>query len=393
MAQTPAVMHQTPAVTPPDLPSIPWRAATLPRTDTLASEVNAFTANRVPIQRVLEGAGFIYGVVLDVAAAGGNGGTTAAVYSEDAPFNTLDSVVLSDVSGELVNVQGFQLYLSNLFNGWHRSAPAAGQAIGQGTGVTNSQDTNHTQNVLTVAASGNFRFMLRVPVGTNLRDAVGVVGNQDRAQRYQLRDDQAAASAVYATQPVPTLPTVTINKFYENMSVPLPTAPDNTPQQVLPPHYGTTHYTTQAVSETSPSPGTVPFALRRIGNTIRYVAIVLRNGNGTTPRASADANPPSNIRMKLGEDSARFETYNYRRWIMFERLGFDAPKGVLLYSFMEDFGPFTGYELGNDLLHSQALVSLRFELALPAGQYGAGSTLTFLTDDLIYKQPQVAQVR
>lgn len=388
----PSVVQQNAAVTPPSTPTLPWRTATLPRVDTLSQEVNAFAAARVGIQRVIEGAGFLYGLVLDFNATGGAGGTTAAVYSEDAPWDAADSIVLSDVSGELVNLQGFNLRLCNIADGWNKTI-LPGEFASGSTSASHSQDTNHTANTQAVATSGNFRFSLRVPVGTNLRDAVGVVGNQDRAQRYQLRSDQAAASSVYATQPAPTLPTLTISKYYENFSVPLANAADGTPQQVLPPHYGTTHYSTQAVSETAPTPGTVPFSLRRIGNTIRYVWVVLRNGAGATPRATADANPPTTIRLKLGEDSIRYESYNFRRWRMAETLGFDAPKGCLLYDFISDFGPFVGFELGNDLIHSQALVNMRFELGLPAGQYGAGSTLTFVTDDLIYKQPQVAQVR
>jgi hypothetical protein len=364
----------------------------MPRTDTLDVFTNVFAAARVPIQTILQGAGFIYGVVLNFVSSGGVGTGTSAVYTEDAPFDTSDSVVLSDVSGELVNVDGFNLMLSNIADGWVRTQPPWSQALGQ-TGVAASLDANVNAGTQAAAISGNFSFFMRVPVGTNFRDMVGVVGNQDRAQRYQLRHDQSAVSTVFATSPAPTLPTLTITRYYENTSVPLANAADGTPQQVLPPHYGTTHYTTKAIAESAPTPGTVPFYLRRIGNTIRYVWIVLHNGTGSTPRATADANPPTSIRLKLGEDSIRYESYGYRRYCMQERLGFDSPKGCLLYDFISDFGPFCGFELGNDLLHTQALVTMRFDLALPTGQYAAGSTLLFLTDDLIYKQPQVAQVR
>jgi hypothetical protein len=417
MAQqpTPSVQMQTPAVNPQSRTTVPFRAATLERVDILAGESQALTASTQRIERTLEGAGFVYGIWLDIAATAATAtAASVAAYAEDAPFNVLDSVIFRDVNGEIANLQGFNLYLANISNGWSKLEPPTGNSGGSalpsstgtgGVGTTQSQDSNVVLNVGAVgtastgaSAGGNFRFPLRVPVATNRRDLLGILANQDRAQKYSLRTDIAASGAVFSTAPS-SLPTIAINKFMETYSVPLPTAPDGSPQDIFPAHFGTVHFHTQTVSEAAPSNGsTINHYLRRIGNTVRWVGVVLRSttvGSGTPLRGNADVNPPNLLRLKLGEDSVFSETWNYRRGIMLERYGFDLPRGYALYDWIHDFGPFSGYELGDDLIHSQALVNAQFQVTYPstASTWQGGSTLTFLTSDLIFSEPQVASVR
>lgn len=131
---------------------------------------------------------------------------------------------------------------------------------------------------------------------------------------------------MFSTAPS-SLPTVAINKFYEQYSVPLPTAPDGSPQDIFPAHFGSVHFHTQTVSESAPANGsTVNHYVRRIGNTVRWFGLVFRSATASTStpiRGNADANPVSLIRLKLGEDSVISETWNYRRGLMFERYGYD----------------------------------------------------------------------
>lgn len=412
---TPSAQLQTPAVNPPSRQAVPFRAATLERVDILASESQPMTASTQRIERTLEGAGYIYGVWLDVNATSASAtAASVAAYAEDAPFNVLDSVIFRDVNGEIANLQGFNLWLANIINGYSKLAPATGNAPGQalpsstgagGVGTTASQDTNIVLNVGAVgsastgaAAGGNFRFPLRVPVATNRRDLLGILANQDRAQKYSLRTDIAASGAVFSTAPS-SLPTVAINKYYEQYSVPLPTAPDGSPQEVFPPTFGTVHFHTQTVSESAPSNGsTVNHYVRRIGNTVRWFGLVFRSATtagGTPIRGNADANPPTLLRLKLGEDSVFSESWNYRRGLMFERYGFDLPRGLALWDWIHDFGPFAGFELGDDIVHSQALVNAQFQITYgsAANTWQTGSTLTLITSDLIFSEPQVASVR
>lgn len=194
MAQqtTPSVQLQTPAVNTPSKTRVPFRAATLERVDILAGESLAMTASTQRIERTLEGAGYIYGVWLDVnATAATSTAASVPAYAEDAPFNVLDSVIFRDVNGEICNLQGFNVWLADCINGWAKNTPATGNAPGAalpsatgtgGIGTTASQDGNIVLNVGSVglastgaSAGGNFRFPLRVPVATNRRDLLGIL--------------------------------------------------------------------------------------------------------------------------------------------------------------------------------------------------------------------------
>lgn len=394
----PSVVHRDPPVKPSQHQQVPWRNATLERVDTLAAEsAVAFTASAQSILRTVEGSGFVTGIWLDVAVSGGVGSNTSAAYLEDAPFNVLDSVVFSDVAGEVVNLGGFNLWLANLAMriGTTPTAPAEGAALSDVSTVatTKAQNAAWISNVGVAVSGGNFEFPIRVPIATDNRKYLGALGNQDRSQRYFLRTNIAATGTVFSATPSPTVPTVTINKMYENRSVPMPTAPDGTPQSVLPPLYGTTHYLTQSTADSAPSASsTVMHFLQRVGNSIRFIILVFRAGSSTVPRDVADDSPPTTIRLKLGETSVYYEPWVYRLGVDFERYQFDMPNGVLIYDFVHDFGPFAGYSLNNDIVHSQALVNSRFEIAYSSA-FTAGSTLQFVTSDLVYKQPEVTVVQ
>ena len=353
---------------------IPFRRATVERVETLPAEALTITAGAQRIERNVEGSGFVYGIMLDVAAVAA-GNVAAAAFLEDAPWAALDTVVFRDVNGELVNLTGFDLFLANLAQKNYAGRYLDGSALFSTTSGA-------------VGAGGSFTFLLRVPVGINRRDLIGIMGNQDRAEKYQLRTDLAASGTIYATAPT-TLPPVTIQKFYENYSVPNPTSGSGAAQEQLPPSFGTLHFLTATISESVPAPSTTPsHFLRRIGNTIRFIILVLRAGVGATPRAVAQANAPTNLRFKVGEDSLFNESYRYRRALMFERFGFDWPDGVLCYEAMHDFDREAGSEIGDDYYHTQALVNAQFQISYPAG-FTAGGSLRIITDDLIYTPPSV----
>lgn len=406
---------QTASVNAPSQARVAFRAATMERIDILAAEAVTLSAALQPIQRTVEGAGYIYGLNLDVVATGATStAASVAAYTEDAPFNVLDTVSLADANGELYNLSGFEAAVVSCMTREDADPPiisnADGAALPSSTGVggmgtTASQDPNIVLNVgavgtlsTTAAAGGNFRFPLRIKVAANRRDLLGLLGNQDRSQKYQLRTDVSASSVVFSTAPS-SLPALAINKFYEEYSIPLPTAPDGTPQEVFPASFGTMLYHTRQTSATAPSNGgQVSHFLQRIGNTIHFLALIFRSATASTStpiRGNADINPPTAISLKLGEDVVFRETWTYRRTLQFERLGFDSFRGVLLYDWIHDFGPFAGFELGDDLIHTEALVNAQFLVSYPttASTWQPGSFLKFITRDDIFNQPAVAQVR
>lgn len=353
---------------------IPFRQATTERVSQLPSETAVAIATSTNVfDRNIDGSGYMYGIVLRMfATAAGNSANVA--FAEDGPFSALDNITLHDVNGDIVNLDGYSLYLANLINADYR-----------GRDISQAPNAN-LYNVVSgnVATGGTFAFTLRVPVATNRRDLLGLLGNQDRSQSYQLRTTIAGSAALYSTAPT-TLPSATIEKYYESYAVPLPAAPAGQIQAQIPPSYGTIRFTSRSVSEAAPLGGsTINHYLRRIGNTIRWVAIVLRS-NGS--RATANANHPTSIQLKVGDETIFQETAAYRQLHNFERYGNRMPDGVFVYDNIHDFTAGAGAEMGNDFWHTQIVQNMQYQIAYPSGFGSTSNTLTFITDDMILRAP------
>lgn len=351
---------------------VPFRRATTGRTSLLpVTGPQIITTATQPVQVVVDGSGYIYGIDLFVQATGGVNGAAAIAAAEDAPYSALSSVVFGDVNGELINLDGYSLFLSNLYGGWS-DHPLDGSA-----------DANVFAAVDTGAApkTGTFAFHLSVPVALNRRSLLGLVANQDRAQKYSLRTDVAASTAIWTTPADTTLPNITITRTYDNYAVPAAQNANGAPQQQVPPKFGVLHFLTQSVNPSAPSGGsTVQHYLPRLGNTIRLLILVFRSTGGS--RATAETTMPTRISLKLGDTPIFTEQVAYRRALMFARYGFDAPDGVLVYDFITDVINQAGAEMGEDYAFTNGLVNAQFEVTYPAG-WGAGSSLTVITDDLV----------
>jgi hypothetical protein len=360
---------------------VDFRRATVERAEILPAETNAMTAVAQRIERTVEGSGYVFGIMLDLQAVTA-ANVAAVAFLEDAPWSALDTVVYRDVNGELINLSGFELFLANLGGKQYAGRFLDGSAL--------------FRTVPGAAATGgSFDALLRVPVALNRRSLAGLVGNQDASQKYSLRTDLAASGQIYGTAPT-NLPgaggngSYTLNKQYENYAVPLKQGPDGQAQERAPRDFGLLHYLTSIQSAETPAPSsTVGHFLKRVGLSIRFVCFVFRAGVGATPRAVAQANAPTNLRLKIGDAVLFNEPYRYRRALMFERYGFDWPDGVIIYDAIHDFLAGAGSEVGDDYYQTQGLVNSQLQVAYPAG-FTAGGSLRILTDDLAFVAPVAA---
>lgn len=354
---------------------IPFRRATTPRTAIITPTAGTVSAAQQPIQITVEGTGYMTGIDLsvDVETAAN---AAAVTYTEDAPWNALTSVVLSDVSGELVNSDGYGLWLQNVYGGW--STP--GSILSQSTDTVNVYE----RLAGAVARGGSFHFHLRVPVAVRTRDYLGAVGNQDRSIKYQLRDDFNNTAGIYGV--APTNPgAITIARTYESITVPGPVNAVGIPQQTEPPKHGVLAFWTQSRSPSDPVGGsTVNHYISRLGNTIRMWILQFRSNNS---RATAEANMPTRIQLLLGDTNIFTESTDYRRRIMYDRYGFDViasgTQGCLVYDFAEDILPIVGGEAGLDWLWSNGLANAQFQITYPAGFGAAANSLIIYTHDMI----------
>ncbi|MHB8674585.1 MAG: hypothetical protein ACYDAK_13035 [Candidatus Limnocylindrales bacterium] len=349
---------------------IPFRRATTPRTDKL--QVISGISVSAAIQRFdqsVDGSGYLAAINIDVnVVTAANAAATA--YNEDGPYNFLNSVVLRDVNGELINITGYHLFLANLYFGY---TPTVSRE--------SSIDTNIFQKVTGAGGTGgSFRFHLYAPCAINKRNLLGLVGNQDRAQRYSLRTDLDTTATIYSTGPT-TPGAITVTKTYENYAVPPAVNQFNVPQQQFPDAFGALHFITQTVSESVPTGGsTVNHYVKRVGNTIRAICLVFRM-NGS--RVSAEANLPTGVQMKIGDTTIFNESVSYRRRVMFDRFGFDAPAGVLVFDWITDVMMRAGLEFGDDWIWTQSIVNFQFLISYPAAFGSTNNSLTFITSDLI----------
>jgi hypothetical protein len=348
---------------------IPFRRATTGRTGQIATTgPQAMTAAQQVVELPVDGSGFVYGIKLNVRAVAAANAANVT-FLEDAPYSALASIIFQDVTGETHNADGFSLHLAELYGGW------------QPTNQEVSADTNVFQRVAgNVPNGGSFAFTQLIPIGINERDLIGLLGNEDRAQRYFIRNDIAASGAVYGTAPT-ALPNVTISRSYESYTVPAPTNSRGQRQETLPPKWGVIHCITRAVSPTVPAGGgTVPHYLPRLGNTIRNLICVFRS-NGS--RLTAEANAPTRVALYIGDVPLYIDTWQAIRDRMFDQYGFDAPNGVIVYSFLHDFiSPRAGAELMEDYLWTQQVTQAYLEVTYPAGFGSTNNSLTFITDDL-----------
>lgn len=356
--------------------TIPFRRATTPRStiSVQTSGVNV-TASTQNIQVTIEGTGYMTGILLEVTCTtAGNAATVA--FQEDAPYSALDSVVLSDVSGESLNLTGFDLYLLNKYGGVFQH----GTLFDSTTSIGTSDANLFVKTAGAGATGGSFKFMLRVPVAINNRNFLGLLGNQDRAMKYQLRDDLAASSSIYSTGPT-AAGAVVINRYYESVTVPGRANANGVPQQIYPPKFGVQHFATRSVNGTAPAgSATINHYLQRLGNTIRTLILVFRS-NGS--RATAESNMPTRISFLLGDTTIFTESTAYRRWIMRSRYGYDADNGVLVYDFLSDLLRISGSEFGLDYLWTAGLVNAQFQITYPSGFGSTNNSLVVITDDLI----------
>lgn len=357
--------------------SIPFRRATTFRTSQLVPTSQLITTASQQVDIVIEGSGYIYGIDLHYnATTAANAAVTA--FQEDGPWSAGDTIVLRDVNGELINVSGYHLRLVNLYAGYvgfRNAEPVRAE-------TAPSADTANIFNLVTGngATGGTFRFHTFIPCGLNRRDLRGILGNQDRAQKYSLRTDIAASTSIYSTAPT-TLPTLNIERTYENYAVPAAANANGSPQMQYPDDFGILHYVTQATNPSPPVGGsTVNHFLSRLGNTVRLLVLTFRQ-NGS--RSTAETNQPTKVQFNLGDTPIFVESYAYRRMLMWRRYGFDAPNGVLVYDFMTDIIGHAGDELGDDYLFTNGLVNAQFQVTYPTAFGSTNNSLTVITDDLV----------
>lgn len=314
--------------------------------------------------------GYMSHLYLLVEATGGAAGLNNAVAKEDGPWSVLKNIELSEPNGATIvrfNT-GYELYLANKYGGYLHPASA---------------DPKASKLYSAIATSGNFQFILRVPVALSVRDAVGALANQDSAGQFKLRVTVAGSSDVYSTAP-DTKPAVRVRAFLAAYDQPEPTSA-GVGNATEPPASGTTSFWT-VQSGISVASGQNTIELKRKGNYLRQIIFVLRRAGS---RSNGESDWPTETRFLRDAFPARY--YNDKVWKhqMWEKTGYDAAadaaegpeNGVRYHDYMHEFDGALGRE--NRDLWQPTRGSTRLEID---GSFANATTLDIITNDVAIAQ-------
>jgi hypothetical protein len=311
--------------------------------------------------------GFLRALSIVVTATGGVGAATA---HEDAPFNVLQNIALTEPNGAQIAAfnSGFDLYLAHKWGGY---------------GFIQGADPKASPVYTAVTAAGDFAFLLRIPVELNARDGLGSLPNQNSGATFKLRMTLAASTTVYTTPPATTLPTVRVRVYQHAWDQPNP-SDGNAANQTQPPAVNTTQFWS---TQTYPiNVGSNNIRLTRVGNYLRNLIFVLRRGG--TSRTTGHGDFPDPAQFNLDARPTEILERNVLLHQMHERTGFGGSgraldsalglnAGVFVRDFTHDFDGSLGME--NRDLWQPTLGSTRFELT---GSFPNAGTLTVITNDV-----------
>lgn len=314
--------------------------------------------------------GFMRGIFLQVDATGG-AGTSTVTALEDAPWSAIQEVSVLDVNGAPIvgPLSGFDLYLIHKYGGYSYSSDPR-------------QSPQYSAVATGASASGNFAFMLRIPIEVNGRDALGSLANQNASSTYKLRITLAPSSSIYGTAPNTTLPTVRIRASLDAWSQPTTVDLRGNSQATLPPAHGTTSYWSKTTMNLGSGNNTV--RLPRVGNYLRNLIFVFRATSDGT-RATADTQFPDPAALYW--DTRLLQQKSQKLWQHQMQTRYDLTgsaegargrdKAVYVEGYTHDFDGQAGFELRD--LWLPTVQSTRLELQ---GSFGVAGTLTVITNDV-----------
>jgi hypothetical protein len=311
--------------------------------------------------------GYISHLYILVEATAGAAGLNNAVAKEDAPWSILRDIALTEPNGAYI-VQfndGYQMYLANKYGGYN--PPYA-------------SDPRANPLFSAIATSGNFSFMLRVPVAVSSRDAVGALANQDSAGAFKLRLKVGATTDIYSTSP-DTKPVVRVRAWLAGYDQPEATS-GGMPNQTEPPAHGTTSFWS-VQSGINVVAGQNVIELKRKGNYLRQIILVLRRAG--TSRANGQSDWPTETRFLRDAFPARYYADEVWKTIMWERTGYDATietkngldNGIRFHDYMSEFDGGLGRENRDKWQPTRG--SSRLELA---GSFANAGTLDVIYNDV-----------
>ena len=254
--------------------------------------------------------GYIAYYPLYVTATNGTG--TVAVYSADAPWNTIQNIFLRDPFGQpIIQADGYSLYLIDLYGG------QSGML-----GFGNQSTANPSYG--TPATSGNFAMRVHLPLQLD-SSAYCSLPAMNAASQPSIWVQLNPSTVVYTTPPT-TVPTLTLQLDEEFWAAPV----DN--PQFAPPDVGSSAQWSVTKAPTSIASAQFQrLVLPRVGTYTNTLILVLRDSTG----ARIDSFPATDLSLWVDGVPHLYETFLERQDKMWAAFGVTRPTGVIVYTFRD----------------------------------------------------------
>ena len=316
--------------------------------------------------------GYLRGIWLMVTATGGAGTTVTA--NEDSPFSVLQNVEIADVNGaDIVGpIGGFDAYLIHKYGGYRPASVDPRQ--------------NPVGYSPIAGSTGNFSFLIRLPVEIVARDGLGALANANASSTYKLKltlASGAASAGLYGATAPTTQPTVRIRAWLDAWSQPVGVDDRGNQQATTPPGNGTTSYWTK--SQYNNLNGNQTVRLSRVGNYIRNLVFVCRAVSDGTRATGAGLFPDpiasfwdSHVLKNIGRTLLQTEMYNqYDLVSSSDGTARALDAGVFAIPFTTEFDGHPGFELRDFYLPTVQSTRLEYN-----GTFTGAVNLSVLTNDV-----------
>lgn len=255
--------------------------------------------------------GYVRYYPLYIFATGGNGGTTAATASADAPWNTIQNLFLRDPFGQpIIQADGYSLYLIDLYGG---------QSGMLGFGNQSTSLPSYSA----IATSGDFQIRYHLPFELDSSGYCSLPA-MNAASQPSIWVQLNPSATVYSVAPVPTVPTLQLQLDEEFWAAPV----DN--PQFAPPDVGSSAQWSVTVAPTGIASNQFQrVVLPRVGALTTTLILVLRDSTG----ARIDGFPATDLSLWVDGVPHLYENWLERQDKMYAQFGVVRPTGVLVYTF------------------------------------------------------------
>lgn len=333
-------------------------------------EQRTLTASTQRLQTYeLDTDGFTAGLYLLVECT--TAGNAAAVdFSENGPFNVIESLTFADTSNNPIfgPMSGYDLYVATKYGGYSFSDDAR-------------QSVVYSASTGTGATGGSFAFVLQVPIEIVHRDALGSLLNKSASAVFKLDLTLSASDAPYGTAPT-TAGDIRVRIQQFGWMDPNATDLKGNPVAQQPPALNTVQYWDKQTYTLNA--GSIAQRLQTFDGMVRNMVFMLTDANGA--RTDADWPDPFLLQYETSQPIQRVKSI----WqhMVSQHYGYtgavDGPggrdSGVYPETYCRDFGLKPGAESRLGYLPVSAATALRAQGSIG----GTGShTLTVLMNYVV----------